>query len=533
MGSLPRLVLTGASGFLARYVIRALRDRYRIVAIDRHPRGDTWVPPGTELEWHQVDLGEPDRVRMLFDRIAADGGADVVMHLAAYYDFDGEDNPEYFRTNVDGLRHVLDGCRGLSLRRFVFASSVAACAFPPPGGAITEVSPPDGDHLYAHTKRIGEAMLDEYRDAFPSVIVRFAAMFSDWCEYAPLYHFLATWLSRRWNANLLGGRGRSAVPYLHVRDGALFLRAVLEHQDELEHGAVLQASPDGSVSHAALYEAATREFFDGSGYRPPRSVPGPLCKPGMWMLDRLGRALGERPFERPWMADYIDLELTVDASRTRRLLGWEPRSRLEILSRMPFLIENFRTDPVEWERRNRHAMELRRVHPNLRLYQLLQDNSEAIVERFTELLATDEAQRAMPHYQELPEDERRWNHQLILRNLLHSVRTRRKGLFMAYCRDLAERRAALGFPAEEVIFALDAMHQACHQLLCGVSREQAMDEALHDAVIKTIRFGIDQVEMVYEALQGKTIELPEHVAAAQRHAAGGTGVPPHRHGEYL
>jgi len=530
MSSRPRLVLTGASGFLARYVIRALKSRYRIVAVDRHPRGDTWLPPETELEWHQVDLADPDPTRELFHRIADDGGAEVMMHLAAYYDFDGEDHPEYQRTNVEGLRQVLEGCRGLGLRRFLFASSVAACAFPAPGSAITESSPPDGDHRYAETKAIGEAMLDEYRDEFPSVIVRFAAMFSDWCEYPPLYHFLATWLSGRWNANLLGGRGRSAVPYLHVRDAALFLRAVTDRIDELDHGEVLQASPDGAVSHRELYEAATREFFDARGYRPPRSVPKPLCQPGMWMLDRLGRALGERPFERPWMADYVDLELTVDASRTRRRLDWEPRSRLEILSRMPFLIENFRTDPVEWERRNRHAMEMRRIHPNLRLYQLLQDHSEAIVERFAALLATDQAQEWMPHYQELSADERQWNHRLILRNLLHSVRTRRKGLFMAYCRDLAERRAALGFQASEVVYALDAMHQACHEVLCGVSREQALDQDLHDAVIRTIRFGIDQVEMVFEALQGKTIEVPDHVAEARRRAAG---VRPQRNGGYL
>jgi len=136
----------------------------------------------------------------------------------------------------------------------------------------------------------------------------------------------------------------------------------------------------------------------------------------------------------------------------------------------------------------------------------------------------------MPHYQGLPADERLWNHRLILRNLLHAVRTRRKGLFMAYCRDLAERRAALGFQAAEVIYALDAMHHACHDVLCTFSKELSLSQELHDTVIRTIRFGIDQVEMVYEALQGRTIELPEHVAAAQREAAF---APPPRNGGYL
>ena len=61
-------------------------------------------------------------------------------------------------------------------------------------------------------------MLEEYRGRLRAVKVRFAAMFSDYCEYPPLYKFLETWLSPVWNQRILGGRGRSAIPYLHVRD---------------------------------------------------------------------------------------------------------------------------------------------------------------------------------------------------------------------------------------------------------------------------------------------------------------------------
>ena len=101
-------------------------------------------------------------------------------------DFTGLVHPEYQRTNVDGLRNVLELCRELRPDTFVFASSLAACAFPPPGKPLTEDSPPDGDHIYAATKRVGEAMVKEYERSFPSVIVRMAAFFSDWCEYPPL-----------------------------------------------------------------------------------------------------------------------------------------------------------------------------------------------------------------------------------------------------------------------------------------------------------------------------------------------------------
>jgi len=501
-----RLVITGASGFVARHLMRALKARYRLVALDRHPRIDSQIPREAEVVWHQVDLSEARQVESVFQRIAAGGGADGLIHLAAHYDFTGEEHPEYWRTNVDALRHVLEGSRALGVRFFVFASSLAACAFPPPGSAVTEDSAADGSHIYARTKRVGEAMLAEYQDSFRSVIVRFAALFSDWCEYLPLYHFFGTWLSGRWNASFLAGRGESAIPYLHVRDAALFLAAVLERADVLRQGEVLAAAVDRPVSHRELYEVATHELF---GRAPkPWCVPKSLCVPGIWMLDLIGQHFGERPFERPWMAQYIDQKLTVETGRSRERLGWEPRRRLEILRRIPFLVENFKTDPIEWHRRNQEILMLRRPLANLRIYQLLQDHREEIVCRSAGLLHRPEVRDRLPHYGELSTEELEWSHRLALRNLLHAVRTRRKGLFMAYCRDLAERRAELGYRVAEVAYSLHALRQACTEVLDAEPEVDELRDELRRLVNQTIRFGVDQVQMVYEALEGRASELP-------------------------
>ena len=59
------------------------------------------------------------------------------------------------------------------------------------------------------------------------------------------------------------------------------------------------------------------------------------------------------PFERAWMADYIDLRLDIDASRTRRRLDWAPNSELDILKRIPYMIQHMRSDPAEWELRSK------------------------------------------------------------------------------------------------------------------------------------------------------------------------------------
>jgi hypothetical protein len=131
-----------------------------------------------------------------FDQVRQDGGADVLVHLAGHYDFTGQRHPDYQAVNVVGMRHVLDATARIGVPTVVFTSSVAACQFPPAGQSLTEDSPPDGDTPYAESKRAGEEMIAEYRHAFRGIVIRFAALFSDWCEYEPLFHFLESWFAR-------------------------------------------------------------------------------------------------------------------------------------------------------------------------------------------------------------------------------------------------------------------------------------------------------------------------------------------------
>jgi len=484
--ALPRILVTGASGFIGRHLLEALKEEFRIVGLARRSQIRCGAPFHPNISWYQVDIGDPITLETVFKEIQAEGPVDLVIHLAAHYDFSGEEHPEYYRTNVDGLRSILEYCRNLRPRLFLFSSSVAACDFPRPGKALTETSPPDGDHIYARTKAIGERMLGEYSDAFPSVIVRFAALFSDWCEYPPLYMFLRTWLSGAWNARILGGRGESAIPYLHVNDAISFLVRVLHKHSELKNGEILIASPDGAVSHEQLYVEATQYYFERA--RPPLHTPKVLIRPGIEMRCLVGRLGSEMPFERPWMAKYVDKELTVDASRTRERLGWSPKRRLEVLYRLPFLIENRKYDRIEWTRRNRDAMKQVRIRPNLKIHSLLQKHKQEIIAECTVALKTQ-----FPHYQELDDREHRWNHRLILRNLFNAIRSRMKIDFMSYCRDLAERRLEEGFTAEELVGALETVDRICIQTLMRDKDAEDMHPYLYQYITMTIRFGIDQI----------------------------------------
>jgi nucleoside-diphosphate-sugar epimerase len=497
--SAPALVITGSSGFVGRHLIDALKEDHRIYGLARRSQARSGAPVHPNVVWYQVDIADRRTLDQVFRDIQARGGADTVIHLAAHYDFTGEEHPEYERTNVTGTRNVLDACRAMGIRQFLFSSSTAACAFPRPGEALTENSPPDGEHIYARTKRIGEGMLAEYAGDFHSVIVRYAALFSDWCEYPPLFMFINTWVSSAWNARMLGGKGNSAIPYLHVRELPGFFLNVLDRIAELPQGQVLIASPDGAVSHRELYAAVTHDFFGTR--REPVLMPRALCGPGMQVLDVVGRLQGERPFERPWMARYIDQRLTIDSRRTRRLIGWEPRPRLEILRRMPFLIENLKTDPIEWNRRNRAAMKWVRVRSNLLIHQLLEKHEQDISDEYTRRLTAPEVRERFASYQTIAADQLEWNHRLILRHLMNAVRTRERAVFVAYCRDLAERRFQEGFAGEEVVAALETLNQVCFEALQDDPESEGLRERIFEHVTMTLRVGIDQVQEVFEDLE--------------------------------
>ncbi len=501
--SLPGLVMTGATGFLGRHLLAVLKERWRIYAIARRAPQEVRAPDHPNITWYQADIGDPSSMAAIFDDIAATGGAELVLHFAAHYDFTGEEDPEYERTNVVGLRNVLEHCRSLRPRRFVFTSSVAACDFPPPGRALDETSKPDGKHIYARTKAVGEAMLADYRDAFPTVIVRLGALFSDFCEYPPLYMFLSTWLSSSWKSRVLGGRGQSAIPYIHVRDVVSFFTTLIEREPELEDGEILIASTDGATSHGALFDAATRAYFGEP--RRPIHMPKPLSRLGIRVFDVAGRLLGERPFERPWMGAYIDLTMPVDASRTRERLGWRPHGRLEIVRRMPFLVESLKADPLEWHRRNMAAMKAVHVPTHLHIVRLLEAHERELVDRSVAFSTSPEAAPLLPSYRRLPLEELRWAAQQTYAHLKSSIRTREKALFRRHCRDIAARRFRQGFGYGEVVEIVRVKEEICLEVLRRDPHFAELRAEIEDAIGMTFRLGIDEVHDTFEEISGEPI----------------------------
>jgi nucleoside-diphosphate-sugar epimerase len=505
LGAIAALAERGDWGFIGRHVLAALQKQFDIHAVARRTPAQARAPEGSGITWHQVDLGDAKPMDALFAALAAQGGVDFVLHLAAYYDFAGKNDPEYQRTNVDGLRAVLERCRPLKPKLFVFASSLAGCEFPAPGTVLNEHSPLDGKHPYAVSKRKGEALLGEFAQDFPSVSVRLGAVFSDWCEFNPLYMLLRAWFSGSWKAHILAGNGTAALPYVHVRDVVSFFHKVLERWADLGNGEVLVCSPDQATSHRQLFDAAMEAYV---GHRvKPTLMPKALIAPGLWALGLLGKVVGEPPFEQPWMADYVDKAMPVDASQTRQRLGWEPSARFGMLRRMPFLIENLKTQSLEWHRRNLAALKKVEVPNHLRIFEILDAHEVELVNEAVKACLSAERQQRFPSYQRLPEADITQATQQTFAHLKSAIRTKERAIFRNHCEALAARRHADGFPRDEVIDLVELKRDLSLRVLLKDPRARGLEGPLIEAINGAFRMGIDQLDDSYDELTGRFVPV--------------------------
>lgn len=143
-----RALVTGATGFIGGYLVRALIERGdRVTALVRTPDraqhlkelGATLVPG---------DVTEPSTLPGPMRK------ADAVFHLAGWYQIGIVDRAKMYQINVRGTEHVLKAAVDAGIGQIVHVSSVAALGRQPIGEIATETTPHPGSFhsAYEETK---------------------------------------------------------------------------------------------------------------------------------------------------------------------------------------------------------------------------------------------------------------------------------------------------------------------------------------------------------------------------------------------
>ncbi len=114
------VAVTGATGFIGRYIMRALLDRgAHAVAVVRTPsKAKEFADRGAEIR--KADLADIDALTRGFE------GADAVISNAATVHLAGTSRDELIRQNVGGTENVFEAMRRAGITRCIQTSSAAA-----------------------------------------------------------------------------------------------------------------------------------------------------------------------------------------------------------------------------------------------------------------------------------------------------------------------------------------------------------------------------------------------------------------------
>ena len=168
-----RTFVTGGTGFVGSAVIRKLLAKgHEVRALVRHGT-NTRQLDGLNVERITGDLSEPSALR---DGMA---GCEWVFHVAALYAYWGFSWDEFYQSNVEGTRRVMEAAQRSGVKRIVYTSSIATLGIPrdgTPGDEATPVTLDDMIGFYKRSKFLAEEAVREFvQQGLPVVIVNPAA----------------------------------------------------------------------------------------------------------------------------------------------------------------------------------------------------------------------------------------------------------------------------------------------------------------------------------------------------------------------
>ena len=346
----PIVLVTGAAGNLGRSVAAALADGYRIVGLDRQARE---AGPDGSYPIFAVDLGSDESVASALKSFRDAHGSRIasVVHLAAYFDFTGEDNPLYQSVNVDGTRRLLRALQGFEVGQFLYPSTMLVHAPCRPGEHIDESQPLAPAWAYPKSKAAAEAVVREERGHIPSVVLRLAGVYDTQTMVPTLARQLARIYERDLQSHLYSGSTLVGQSALHREDMLAALRLAVDRREQLPTGCEILIGEADAIGYEVLQDSLGGLMHGSKTWLTVR-VPKPLAAAGAWVQGQLEPVVpdaidgGQAPFIRPFMVAMADDHYALDIRRARDLLGWEPRHRLA--DELPGMVASLKADPAAW-----------------------------------------------------------------------------------------------------------------------------------------------------------------------------------------
>jgi nucleoside-diphosphate-sugar epimerase len=346
----PLVAITGAAGAIGSALAEALEPDYTVVGFDLEGND-------APIDCIAIDLTSGDSVELALRKFRERYGSRIasVVHLAAYFDFTGEDHPLYQKVNVDGTRRLLRALQDFEVGQLVYAGSMLVHAPREPGERIDEQAPIAPKWAYPESKAAAEAAIREEHGTIPYVLLHLAGLYDDRTAVPTLAQQIARIYERDLKSHLYAGDPRAGQAFIHKDDMIDAFRRTIDGRERLpDDVTVLVGEPD-PPSYGTLQREIAR-LIHGEDEWATITVPKALARTGAKLEEASEPVVpdaidqGEKPFIRPFMVDKADDHYALDITRARELLGWRPRR--SIRATLPKIIQALKDDPIAWYRDN-------------------------------------------------------------------------------------------------------------------------------------------------------------------------------------
>ena len=309
---MKKVLVTGATGFLGKYVVEELVEHgYEVRAFGRNSK------VGRSLENSSVSFFQGDLTKVE-DVVEACKGMDLVVHAGALSTVWGPWE-DFYQANVLGTKYVLQACRENGLQRLVYVSSPSIYAAPKDQLGIKESDAPEENNLnnYIRSKLASEKLFKDYPDV-PSIILRPRGLFGIG-DTSILPRVIN--LSQKIGIPLIGD-GRQLMDMTCVENVALAIRLALETPQA--KGDIYNITNGEPRAFRDLLE----ESLTGLGYPITyRKIPASLLSGIASSFEFIYKTLnlkGEPPLTR-YTYYLLRYSQTLDISKAEKELGYHPK----------------------------------------------------------------------------------------------------------------------------------------------------------------------------------------------------------------